>query len=469
MMNENSSEIPEIDTKSLVRGWRTILITTAAAILIGAAFSMTIQPQQQVGAKLILEPRSVDIDGKTPSPRDREFLPTQAEIIRSPSVIASAVRRTDTEVSEADLANYVIKIAANLKIDPLAGTNILQLQYTDSTGQRASDFVNALVAGYREYLAETEQQQHKEMLDLLTARDRELQAELAALDGEYQTLKQEHAGSAGADSITSSRILAGLEESLATTQSHRLLLQRAADRLQSGLDLPLTSDATAITSETARTVGSDLFSERNAVLSELSALSSEVWSDVPNPADAIERMRQAVSLASELRVSLGPQHPELMAAEVLVTRYDQELTRLAQTALVSVQRALESTHTQEEALQARYDSYLLSTNETNVMRLKESQKLDEIERAQKSYETVHAQLTQWQLVDQAMANGRAEISVSVLEPPTPAQRAFAANPLIVMGLAGLLGLMFGVSWLAMLPQLKSLMGSSKTVSVAPSH
>jgi uncharacterized protein involved in exopolysaccharide biosynthesis len=469
MMNDNSSQIPAIDTRSLLRGWRTILISTAAAILIGAAFTMTIQPQQQVGAKLIVEPRAVDIDGKTPSPRDREFLPTQAEILRSPSVIASAVRRTDAAVSETELANHVIKSAANLKIDPLAGTSILQLQYTDSTSQRAADFVNALVEGYREYLAETEKHQHKEMLELLTARDSDLRAELATLHGEYETLKQEHAGNAGADAITSARILAGLEESLATIQSHRLLLQRAEHRLQSGANPPLTSDAPASTSETAGAVSGDLYGQRDVALSELSALSREVWSDVPDPTDAIERMRQAQSLASELRVSLGPQHPELRAAEALVARYEQELTHLAQTALAYVQRSLESMRMQEEALQARYDSYLLSTNETNVMRLKESQKLAEIDRAQRSYETVHAQLTQWQLVDQAMANGRAETSVSMLERPTPAERSFAANPLIVMGVAGLLGLMFGVSWLAMLPQLKSSMNSLTTVSVAPSH
>ena len=468
-MNDDSPQIPGIDTRSLLRGWRTILITTTVAILIGAAFTMTIQPQQQVGAKLIVEPRTVDIDGKAPSPRDREFLPTQAEILRSPSVIASAVRRIDTDVSEMELADHVIRNAANLKIDPLAGTSILQLQYTDSTAQRAADFVNALVAGYRDYLAETEKQQHKEMLELLTARDRDLRAELATLNGEYETLKQEHAGNAGADAITSARILAGLEESLSTTQSRRLLLQRAEQRLQAGADPLLTSGGLASSSDTARANGGDLYSQRDAALREMSALSSEVWSDVPNPADAIERMRQASSLVSELRVSLGPQHPELMAAEATVTRYDQELTRLAQAALASIQRSLESTRLQEDALQARYDSYLLSTNETNVMRLKESQKLAEIDRAQRSYETVHAQLTQWQLVDQAMANGRAETSVSMLEPPTPAERSFVANPLIVMGLAGLLGLIFGVSWLAMLPQLKSLMNNHTTVSVAPSH
>ena len=454
--------------RSLLAGWRTVCLSTAVAIILGVVFLITIQPLQQVGAKLIVEPRAVDIDGKPASARDKEFLPTQAEILRSPAVITSAVRRTITGVSEAELTSHIIAIAGNLKVDPLAGTSILQLRYTDSTAQRAAEIVNALVAGYREYLAETEQRQHQEMLVVLTARDRELQAALATFHAEYEELKREHAGSAGADSTTSARILSGLEESLATTQSRRLRLERAEQRLQLGDDRRLTQSNHSQSGDTARAVDNEFNTKQDTILNELTALSSEGWSDIPNPTDARERMRAAASRASELTVSLGPQHPERLAAEAIVMRYEKELTRLARTALATVQRTLEGTRLQEEALQERYDSYLRSTNETEVMRLKESQKLTEIGRAQQSYETVHAQLTQWQMVDQAMASGRAGISVSVLEPPTPAERSFVANPLIVMGIAGLLGLMFGVSLLVALPQMKSLITDLAPTAVAPS-
>ena len=281
---------------------------------------------------------------------------------------------------------------------------------------------------------------------------------------DYEALKQDHAGSAGADPVTAARILAGLEESLATTQSRRLLLEQAEQRLQPSRNFLLeTTD-----SDSQSDFSTEFQSQRDAALKELKALSADVRSDVPDPTDAIERTRLARSLASELQFSLGLQHPERKAAEALVAQYDQELTRLSQTALATVQRSLASIRMQEEALQTRYDSYLLSANETKVMRLKESQKLAEIDRAQRSYEAVHAQLTQWQLVDDAMANGRAGISVSVLEPPTPAERSIAANPLIVMGLAGLLGLIFAVSWLVMLPQFKSLLSGPSPVPAAPS-
>ncbi|MCP4170234.1 MAG: hypothetical protein GY758_05605 [Fuerstiella sp.] len=461
-MNENPAQV--IDVGALLRGWRTILFITTVAILSSGAFLITVEPQQQVGAKLIVEPRAVDIDGTKASTHDREFLPTQAEILRSPAVITSAVRSIAAEVSAEELANRILDIAANLKIDPLAGTSILQLQYTDSTAQRAADLVNALVAGYREYLATSEQQQHQEMLLLLTARDLELRSELAAFGMDYEALKQDHAGSAGADPVTAARILAGLEESLATTQSRRLLLEQAEQRLQPSRNFLLeTTD-----SDSQSDFSTEFHSQRDAALKELKALSADVRSDVPDPTDAIERTRLARSLASELQFSLGLQHPERKAAEALVAQYDQELTRLSQTALATVQRSLATIRMQEEALQTRYDSYLLSANETKVMRLKESQKLAEIDRAQRSYEAVHAQLTQWQLVDDAMANGRAGISVSVLEPPTPAERSIAANPLIVMGLAGLLGLIFAVSWLVMLPQFKSLLSGPSPVPAAPS-
>jgi uncharacterized protein involved in exopolysaccharide biosynthesis len=112
---------------------------------------------------------------------------------------------------------------------------------------------------------------------------------------------------------------------------------------------------------------------------------------------------------------------------------------------------------QEQALQDRYDTNVRMNHLDEITRQKESQKLADIDRAQEAYETVHAQLQQWHIVDEAIAGGRAGIAVSVLEPPTPGERSFVANPVIVMGIAGLLGLMFGVVLLIALPQIRSLL------------
>lgn len=470
MNSQNSPSEPTIDLRGLVHGWKTVLFTTVAAMVAGAALLMTITPQQQVSAKIIVESREVGMDGSTgAAARDKEFLPTQAEILQSPTVITDAVQRVSSKSNSDMLTNQILSIAENLKVDPLAGTSILLLRYTDVNAQHAADLVNALIASYSDYLATTEQQQHHEMMTALTGRDMELQNTLAKLQTEFDRFRQDNAAAAGADPVAMARIVASLEESLADIQSRRITLERAATRISAqGRNLvtkvPSTTTDTGLDHSRAKAGG-------NAVLTELSALNGTGWTGLPNPGMVEDRLRTAQARVAELNQTLGPHHPELQAAQSLVKTAEVEINRLVQTSPGILRQTLDSLTLQEEALKQRYESHVRMNRVNDLTRLRESQRLAEIQRAQEAYETVHARLQQWRMVDEAMANGRAGIAVSVLEPPTPGERSFVANPMIVIGVSGLLGLMFGVFLLIAIPQVKSLLlpqSSAPHPSLSPS-
>lgn len=470
MTSQNTASEPTIDLRGLVHGWKTVLLTTVAAMVGGAALLMSITPQQQVSAKIIVEPREVGMDGRTgAAARDKEFLPTQAEILQSPTVITDAVLRVGSHSNSDMLTDQILSIAENLKIDPLAGTSILLLRYTDVDAQRATDLVNALIASYADYLARTEQQQHHEMMTALTGRDTELQNTLVELQSEFDRFRQNNAAGAGADPVAMARIIASLEESLADIQSRRITLERAATRItgqdQNLITMP-TSTATDSGLDPARTTVSD-----HAVLTELSALNGAGWVGIPNPGTVEDRLRTAQARVAELNQTLGPNHPALQAAQSLVTTAEAEMKRLVQTSPGILLQTMDGLKLQEEALKQRYDAHVRMNSVNDLTRQKETQRLAEIQRAQEAYETAHAQLQQWRLVDDAMANGRAGIAVSVLEPPRPGERAFVANPMIVVGVSGLLGLMFGVFLLIAIPQLKAMLApqsSASQTSLSPS-
>lgn len=456
-MHPGSSPPAGIDTSGLIQGWKVLLGTTAAALLVGCVLLVVIEPLQEVSSRVIVAPRELSLDGRVGPARDKEFLPTQAEILRSPAVIEDALRRMEVVDSSVDLTPQVLAIAENLKIDPMAGTSILLVRYTDVDQATAANVVNALIAAYRDYLSVAEKKQHQELLLTLTERDVEFQQTLTRLQEEYEQLKRSHIDAAGADPVATARIVAALEEQLATTQSRRLLLQQSAARLRNARlltkvdrtaqwDAPLPEFSTAADPE--------------LVLNELAALRGEAWLGLPNPDDATARLRIAEDQLSALSARLGHNHPELQSAKATVQAARDELNRLVQSTPGQIQQTLEHLQAQENALQQRYDNHVRLTNATEVARLEESRKLAEIERVQQSFDTIHAQLQQWQLVDQAMANGRAGIEVSVLEPPTPGERSFVANPMIVLGVSGMLGLMFGVLALVALPPVSLLMNPS---------
>lgn len=461
-MDTRAPKSISVDLTHLIRGWRTLLCTTVAAMAFGAISLKTIHPRQEVSAKLLVELRSSAMEGKSSMMREKEFLPTQAEVIRSPGVISNALRQVEPDLSEVAIASRVLKVAEQLQVDPMAGTNILLVRYADETSMQASGFVNSLIECYREYLSVTEQQTQQEMLVRLKAREHELRTILQGLQTEHDQLMQARAKGTTTDGPTSARILAGLEEALATVQSRRLLLERAADQMQSGDRTLLTkADArdstTGDSSEGIFTTGTvDSFGEAS-VLGSLAALSGESWTGIQTPAEVEKSLADAVRRVNELTVALGPQHPELLAARAAVTRYENELHQLAQSAPARIQLTLSSLLVQEEALQKRYDAHLRLTRDAEVLELRESRKLEEIKRAEQSSETLHAEMQQYQMLHHSMSASKSGIVVTVLEPPVPAPRLFAANPMIVMGISGLLGLLFGISLLVVLPQILSLL------------
>jgi len=451
MMNHHTTREPSVDLSDLLRGWKTVLITTGIAMAAGAALLMSITPHQQVSAKIIVQPREVALDGRTgTASRDKEFLPTQSEIFQSPAVIEDAVQRISDSLSAEMLPGRISGIARNLKVDPLAGTSILVLRYTDRNAYEAAEILNALILSYTEYLARTEKQQHYELMLALKQRDTDLRNTLSNLQSEFEQLKQSQRLSPGADAAAMSRIIAGLEEALATTRSRLITLEHAALRMSSQGRSIVT-----MTTEAVRDVELDMSQDSAGVrliLNELAAMGSA--GGMPSPAGAEDRLRLAQSRVDALSQTLGPNHPDLQAAKAGVRSADAELQQLVRTAPGILRQTLETTRLQEQELQTRYDTHLRSSQLNEVTRLKEQQKLAEIQRAQQAYETVNAQLQHWQMADQAMAGGRAGIAVSVLEPPTPGKESFAGNPLIVLGIAGLLGLMCGVFLLIAKPQIR---------------
>ena len=461
-MNQTVNKSAGPDLTHLIRGWRTVLGTTLAAMVLGGVLLRTIQPRQEVSAKLLIELRSSAMAGKSSVTREKEFLPTQAEVIRSPGVISSAIRHLEPELTEAAIVSRVLRVAEQLQVDPLAGTNILLVRYADETSQQATDLVNALIDGYREYQSVSDQQQRQEMHLLLKARESELQAALAALQLEHDQLMVARADGITTDSLTSARILAGLEESLAVAQSRRMLLERTAGQLHADGKALLTkvdSPASPTGDSSSGILARRSFeaAELQSVLQNLAAISGEPWTGIQSTAGLETSLTDAVRRMNELTVALGPEHPELLAARGAVTRYEQELLRLAQTAPARIQLALNSLRIQEEALQQRYDAHLRLTREAEVLQLRESRKLEEISRAEQASEALQIELQQYQLASHSTPAGQSGVAVTVLEPPVSAPRVFAANPMIVMGISGLLGLLFGISLLVVLPQVSSLL------------
>lgn len=446
-MSDPASEFETgIDLSAVARGWKTLLASTLGVMAMGAVLLLGVAPMQDVTARIIVEQREVAMGGVTRVVRDREFLPTQAEILSSPAVIAAAVEQLDGPTPPELMPRRVGAIISNLKVDPLAGTGVIQIQYADLNAEKAAETVNALVDSYSDYVSRIEQQRQHDLKAALTARAADLQDNLNRLQSEYEELKLSDADTTPTDAVATARIVASLESAIATAESQRIALERATSRLKN-------SPWRLSSLDPAESPGrlSDLRDDSAdglAVLRELLALNQNGLTGIPDPAPIEERARMARARLNDLRLRFGPDHPEMRAAAAAVSASEKEMERFAARIPETLQRAVESVSLQEKALKQRYDAHLRMSSSHKVTLMKESQKLQELDRSREALEAVQARLEQMQIVDTAVENGQAGTFVSVLERPTPVATTFVANPVIVLGLAGFVGLLAGLLLLA---------------------
>ena len=448
-MSEAETEFgPELDLGGVARGWKTLLVTTLGMMTVAGVMLVTIVPMQQVSARVLVERRELSPTGMTTVTRDREFLPTQAEILASPVVITGAVEQLQPKISPELLQGTVAGIGSDLKVDPVTGTGVLMLQFEHENSAQAVVTLNALINSYRFYLTRTERDQQQELTQALSLRVQELSRTLDARQSEYEALQKTDHDLGSSDSAAISRILAGLKTQLTTIQTQRLALQRAVNRL--GQREP---GITPVSLTHQGRIGVDPLT----VLKELLALNLAGLAGIPDPAPLEDRLRMARARVSELSLRFGPTHPEMRSAEGAVTAAEDELNEFVAAIPATLEQTLDALTQQEEAIRRQYDSQIELSGSHQLSLARAAQKLEEVARARGSLEAVQAQLEQQRLVERAVEKGQAGIAVSVLDHPTPAEKTFVTNPAVVVGVAGLLGLLGGILLLLTLPGLKRML------------
>jgi len=84
---------PLLDLSLLWRKKFQLVLFTALAVGLGAVYLAVVDRSYEVTARLLIEPQREVLDTGRPTPKDSDFLPTQAEIIRSPTVIRRAIEQ----------------------------------------------------------------------------------------------------------------------------------------------------------------------------------------------------------------------------------------------------------------------------------------------------------------------------------------------------------------------------------------
>jgi len=468
--------VPQITLESLWRRRGIFVFCLIISLSLGGVYLAVARPMYQVKARLLVEERLKPLENSQRSGDNKDFLPTQAEIIRSPAVIQQVVESLAI-VPGPDGGSPVLDIVERLQADPLVGTDVLSLNFQDSTPATAIETLQAVIVAYKDYLQESEQGTYRQTITLLTERELQLREELGQLHANLIELRKESPYMSEDQAATEIQrtVLSGISNSLSDTKSRRVQLQSLLKEMTAFRDAEIAEGQirrvfpTALDSARPTTdVESDLddASEDNprsewlAAVEVISRVARGGLASLEDPAPIQQALLEAQSRATELGQRFGPKHPELRGVRGLITSLEERLRRTVLEAPAVLTREIDSLAHEEASLVALYDRELAAAKGADEYHLKEQKTREDIHRLRQIHDSIVSKLSDSQLADQALTGGRASVFVKVLDGPQLVNDQVWPQPVPLLGLCGLMGLAGGFVLVVMTEQLQRMAHAS---------
>jgi uncharacterized protein involved in exopolysaccharide biosynthesis len=438
-----------INLDAIWRQRKLIVLCVGLTLSLGVVYLAVSSPKYSVEARLLVEDRGRILDPESASKDD--FLPTQAEIIRSPTVLNDVLKTLALPVLDESGESNLASILKRLQVEPLLGTNVLSIEYHNSDPELAVRTVNAVIIGYKTYLKGIEQAMHQETIALLAEREKSLRAESCRLHADYEQLRT-NSPLMGQDRDAAQvqrAMLMTLGESLTTAKRRRIELSNQLNNLFPPFEAPLAElgDGTFPTTITTNNLSARRRrGERDwrVTIDALSRMTREGLIGLEDLTPIQQALLEAESRHTELCARFGPKHPEVLGVRQVIDSLESRLSKTAVGAPEMLETELAAIRQQEQSLTDLYNREFKQAKTTDSFLVKEQQLLDEIQSAQTAHESLVSQLDSFELADQALIEGRMSITVDVLDGPELINDLVWPQPIPVLGLCGLIGLAGGI-------------------------
>lgn len=420
----------------------------AFSLALGAAYFVRADRLYQVSARLLVEKQGLPL-GSAPEQKEKEFLATQAEIIRSPAVVDRAVESVEWPAPLQPGESPTAKLLAALDAHPVMGTHVISVSYRSHHVPHAVDAVEEVIASYRRYLRQSEQDNYLETLRLLTQSEKELRTDLQDLERRYRDLRKDSpvTGNGKNGSDVQMVLVQQLGQKLTETRNRRIELENqlqatrswelarrealtAADPAPSGQVLTRTSTADPLAPpvDPRPLVTPVSMTER---LTAASLLSEVMLPDGVDISQLQARLSEAELREKELAERYGAKHADLRAVREQVNSLRMQLQETIDAAPRVLERQLSAVEANEQRLLELYGSEQVKAKEIDVYLLEEQQARDQIERVHLLHDSILTQLRQSELTSQAVAEGRSGVKVTVLETPIAPRQPLWPSPLVL--------------------------------------
>lgn len=415
-----------IDPAFLARRWRLIAGSAVIAGVLAAIYVAVAPPAYRAEVRVVIQNLGLGAESGSKPTYDKEFLSTQAEVIRSPAILQRALQLVPPHASDKPLesAELIENLAERLQVNLLAGTDILRTTFEHRDPQHAAQRLKSVIDSYKEHARSAEQSSTSQTVDLLTQRERELHGQLQTLQQRSVSLRSDVLGVPAGSAAEDSPLLRELTTRWIAVESQ---LASAESKVAGGT----VYAANLVDSPAARELA-DL--ENQAIVARLDA--------------------------AKAQSIYGPAHPELTTTKERAANLTREVGDRRQQALsglLSIRDALIREREQLQLLIGRETERLQSANDA---RLEHEQVQAEITRLSEIHSSTAKALEAVRLADRTLAVGRTSILIDVLDEFAVPREAVWPKPAPLIAVAVVLGLLLG-SAAALVLETRSRPGLSK--------
>ena len=458
--------------KVLRRWWP---IATPAGLLLAAASAgvvwLRFEPKYEAAAWFRIEEQTpfLAFESKSSEARPQAFFQTQIELVRSPLVLGSVVKRPEIARSPSIRreSDPIIWLAGQLKVAAVGQSELFRITYASTAPEDAAAVVNAVTESYFNLRQQSESERNQRIIDLLEEEKGNRLTEIRRLRQDLRELArqataQDQISSKPEADLPSRSSLADLQSRLIAAQVERSVLdariqaseevfqaQRGdrsvktgeRDGRQDARRLPqheltlgdaavdraiserpeVQTMAAAIAAKQAHLQGIEALLVKGKKDSHWTQLAAEISRDQQLLEQLKERLRPA--MRKEIELSLLAKRTE--SERGVASKQWEEMSRMR--AEGRAQQIL------EERLQAEYGAALKNVQQSSGDTLELEFKRDELQRAEKVFELIAARSLQLQ------TERGAPTRVSLLrlaEPPTRPIEWFPYRNMFLGALAG---------------------------------
>jgi polysaccharide biosynthesis transport protein len=464
-----------IDVLLLWRKKYVLIASLLAGVGIGFGYLRLAPTTYQAQARVLIEPRGLASGlGSDPRAANLEFLPTQAETIRSPITVSRALKSVQiTPPSGADLTTFnpVLFVLGSLRATPVLKANVLTIDYQSTIPEEAVAVISAVIESYRRDVTEADRGTWATNVEMIAARERELRHDLEALQSAYVELRQNSPLVGGVGHEAKVVALAKINElgsQLAETERRRF------DR-QTRLSAVATAQAWSeprppVTTQAAVGTDNQCVTRVVALKPVLSRLDSNLLEQVlphvePLEARSLEEVEQKLRLAKfgleQLDATYGPKHPDLISANAEVTEFEVQLQQRLQNIVSGWKSEVQVLKAAEQRLQAAYAAERQQAKGVDVYLVKEEMLQGNIKKIEQLHATTLTQSEQIQAAEKAVAEGRSSIQMRILDGPRLLEDMMWPKPKILLAAAATLGLVAGCCFILLSDVIKRHVAASE--------